>query len=93
MQKFVGKKLMDYHRGAAADKFPDVDAMNEAAPREEWGPDLNGKMVGPYARILVLKLYDASTMDRYVFVTGTLGGMIAFGDISDKIKLIRRLKG
>jgi hypothetical protein len=93
VQKFVGKKLMDTIVVPPLEKFPDVDAMNEAAPREEWGPDLNGKMVGPYARILVLKLYDASTMDRYVFVTGTLGGMIAFGDISDKIKLIRRQKG
>jgi hypothetical protein len=32
-------------------------------------------------------------MDRYAFVTSTNGGHIAFGEISDKIRLIRRLKG
>jgi hypothetical protein len=93
VQKFVGKKLMDTKIVPPREKFPDVDKMNEDAPREEWGTDFNGKPSGPYVRVLVLKLLDARTMDRYVFVTKSIGGMIAFGDISDKIKLIRRLKG
>ena len=29
--------------------------MNEQAPREEWGTDLNGNPSGPYVRVLVLE--------------------------------------
>jgi len=93
VQKFVGKKLVETIVVPTREKFPDVDKMNEAAPREEWGTDLNGKSVGPYVRVLVLKLLDAATMDRYAFVTSSMGGKVAFGDISDKVKLVRRLKG
>src|SRR5258708_36694264 len=59
VQKFVGKKLVDTIILPTRGKFPDIDKMNEAAPREEWGTDLNGKPVGPYVRVLVLKLLDA----------------------------------
>jgi hypothetical protein len=93
VQKFVNKKLIDTIIVPTRENFPNIDKMNEAAPREEWGTDLNGKPVGPYVSVLVLKLLDALTMDRYVFVTSSTGGKIAFGDISDKIKLIRRIKG
>src|SRR5262249_23346065 len=93
VQKFVSKKLVDTIVVPTREKFPDVDKMNEAAPKEEWGTDLYGYPVGPYVRVLVLKLLDAATMDRYAFVTSSIGGMIAFGDISDKVKLVRRLKG
>jgi hypothetical protein len=93
VQKFISKKLVDTKIVPTREKFPDIDAMNEAAPREEWGVDPGGKPQGPYNRVLVLKLLDATTLDRFAFVTKSIAGMIAFGDISDKIKLIRRLKG
>ena len=47
VQKFVGQKLVDTIVVPDNEKMPDVAAMNEAAPREEWGTDLNGNPVGP----------------------------------------------
>ena len=84
VQKFVAQKLVDTIVVPDNEKMPDVAAMNEAAPREEWGTDLNGNPVGPYVRVLVLKMLDAKTMDRFAFVTSSVGGSIAVGDLSDK---------
>jgi hypothetical protein len=75
------------------ENFPDLDELNASAPREEWSTNLNGVLVGPFVRILVLKLLDAVTMDRFAFVTKSIGGSIAVGDITDKIKIMRRLRG
>jgi hypothetical protein len=93
VQKFVGQKLVDTIVVPDNEKMPDITAMNEAAPREEWGTDLNGNPVGPYVRVLVLKMLDVKTMDRFAFVTSSVGGSIAIGDLSDKTKVMRRLNG
>jgi hypothetical protein len=93
VQKFVGQKLVDTIVVPDGEKMPDITAMNEAAPREQWGTDLNGNPVGPYVRVLVLKMLDVKTMDRFAFVTSSVGGAIAVGDLSDKTKIMRRLNG
>jgi hypothetical protein len=94
IQKFVGKQL------AAppiivpdGEKVPDIEAMNQAAPQEEWGIGLDGKPQGPYSLVLVLKLLDPLNMDRFAFVTSSKGGAIAIGDLSDKTKIMRRFRG
>ena len=57
------------------------------------GIGLNGQPQGPYSRALILKLLSLETMDRYAFVTKSLGGQIAIGDLSDKVRIRRRLQG
>jgi hypothetical protein len=93
VQKFVGQKLVESTVVRSGQKMPDIAAMNEAAPREEWGQDLNGNPVGPFVRVLALKMLDMVRMDRFVFVTSSIGGSIAVGDLSDKCKMMRRLRG
>jgi cell division septation protein DedD len=92
VQKFVGKKLLDTILVGQHDNFPDIEAMNESAPKEEWSV-FNNKPQGPYSRCLVLKLLDMTTMDRFAFVTTSIGGGVGVGDLSDKTKLGRRLQG
>ena len=74
-------------------KFPDVEKMNEAAPRAEWveGPD--GKMRGPWQAQHIVYLLNLETMDRYSYPTGTVGGGIAVRELVDKTKWMRRLRG
>lgn len=74
-------------------KFPDVEAMNDALPKSEWveGPD--GKMRGPWQTQYIVHLLNLETMDRYSYPTGTVGGGIAVRDLADKTKWIRRLRG
>jgi hypothetical protein len=95
VQKFVQGKLAKTIIVPPGEKMPDVERMNEEAPREEWGPDpFNpGNMVGPYSGVLVLKFIEEPALNRYAFITKSLGGCIAVGDLSDKIKIMRRLHG
>jgi hypothetical protein len=93
VQKFVAKRLMETIVVPDGQKAPDIKAMNGSAPREEWGPGLDGQPTGPYSLVLVLKLLDAATMDCFAFVAKSIGGAIAIGDLSDKTKIMRRFRG
>jgi hypothetical protein len=72
--------------------WPDVKALNNAAPRSEWR-DSFGTMVGPWECSWVIYLLNPLTGDKFTYVTGTTGGHMAVGDLSDKIKVMRRLRG
>jgi hypothetical protein len=93
VQKFVGRKLLDTIIVPDGEKVPNLKEMNDAAPREEWGVDLNNNPVGPYTLVLVLKLINAVTLDRFAFITNSVGGSMAIGDLSDKTKIMRRFRG
>ena len=92
VQKFVGRKLLDTIIVPDGAKVPNLKEMNDAAPREEWGVDLNNNPVGPYTLVLVLKLINV-TLDRFAFITNSVGGSIAIGDLSDKTRIMRRFRG
>jgi hypothetical protein len=92
VQKFVGKKLVETIIVPDGEPAPDIKAMNEKCPREEWGTNLNGDPAGPYVLVLALKLLEEKGMNRFVFVTQSKGGGIAVGDLSDKVKIIRRIR-
>lgn len=92
VQKFVNKKLVESSVVPQRESLPDLKKMNVEAPQEEWGVDLNGKPQGPWTYTLALKLLDRG-YNRYAFITNSTGGGIAVGDLTDKVKIIRRLKG
>jgi hypothetical protein len=75
--KFVGGKLAEPPIIVPdGKKAPDIEAMNKAAQREEWGVSLDGKPCGPYTLFLVLQLLDTKTMDLFAFNTSSKGGKI-----------------
>jgi hypothetical protein len=92
VQKFVGRKLLDTTIVPDGANVPNLKEMNDSAPREEWGVDLNNNPVGPYTLVLVLKLINV-TLDRFAFITNSVGGSIAIGELSDKTKIMRRFRG
>jgi len=53
----------------------------------------DGKPQGPWSCQWVIYLIDPSTLDKFSFPTNTTGGHIAVGDISDRIKNMRRFRG
>jgi hypothetical protein len=93
VQKFIQQKLVDTKIVPPNENMPDIERMNEEAPKEEWGTDLNGNPAGPYSRVLVLKFIEEPALTRFAFVTQSIGGSIAVGDLCDKIKIMRRLHG
>lgn len=74
------------------ERWPDVEALNKAAPKNEWREGF-GNPVGPWECSWVLYFLNPLTGDKYTYVTGTTGGHMAVGDLSDKIKIMRRLRG
>jgi hypothetical protein len=73
-------------------KFPDVEAMNEAVPRDEWEEGPAG-LHGPWQAQHLLYLVNLETMDKYSFPSSTIGGRVAIRDLRDRIMWMRRLKG
>jgi hypothetical protein len=73
--------------------FPDIEMMNEEVPREQWveGPD--GHPRGPWQAQHILYLVDLETLEKYTYPTGTAGGVIAVGELVEKLVWMRRLKG
>jgi hypothetical protein len=74
------------------EKFPDIEAMNEAVPRSEWLEGPSGPR-GPWQAQYIVYLMNPLTMDRYTFPTGTVGGGIAVRELRDKIVWMRRFRG
>ena len=70
----------------------DLEALNEAAPKDEWG-ERDGKPCGPWQCEYLVYLLDPRTMDRYTYATDTVGGGIAVRDLRDKVQWMRRLRG
>jgi hypothetical protein len=75
------------------EKFPDVKAMNDAAPKSEWREDLNGNMVGPFQAQILVYFLDARTLDKYTFPTSTIGGGICCRELADKVAWMRKYRG
>jgi hypothetical protein len=74
-------------------KFPDVKKLNEEAPKSEWveGPDGNPR--GPWQAEYRVYLLHFESMERYTFVTTTIGGGIAVRELRDKTMWMRRFRG
>jgi len=74
-------------------KFSDIETMNEKVPRSEWSEGPDGQLRGPWQAQHILYLVDLTTMDKYTFPTGTVGGRRAVGELRDKLVWMRRLRG
>jgi hypothetical protein len=75
------------------EKIPDIEALNAACPKSEWGTDQNGNPRGPWAYEYVTYLLDPVTLDKYWYPTSTIGGGIAVRDLKDKTQLMRKFRG
>jgi hypothetical protein len=54
--------------------WPDVDALNDAVPKEDWREGPDGHMHGPYQRQYIVHLLHMDKMTRYWWPTSTIGG-------------------
>ena len=93
VQKWVDQMPQETIIVPPGEKFPDINAMNEAAPQSEWREDLNGNKVGPYQKQIVVYLLDALSLDKLTFPRSTTGGGIACRDLSDKVAWMLKNRG
>jgi hypothetical protein len=78
---------------APGDRYRDLDALNETVPKSEWREGPDGKLQGPWKKQHVLELVDVSTMARYSWPTGTVGGTMAITELRDRVLLMRKFRG
>jgi hypothetical protein len=72
--------------------FPDVEAMNDATPKDQWRQGPSG-LQGPWQKQLFVVMIEPQSMDTFTFVTSTIGGGIAVGALVDKVNTMRRYRG
>jgi hypothetical protein len=67
------------------EKWPDVEAMNEAAPQSEWREGPQG-LQGPWQCQHLFYFLDPKTFQWFTYPTDTVGGHIAVGELKAAIK-------
>ena len=92
VQKWIDQKPVETRVLAPDEKFPDIDELNEAAPKEEWTEKF-GKEVGPWQKGRIVYLIDPETLQFYTFPTGTVGGDQAVRDLRESTGMARRMRG
>jgi hypothetical protein len=92
-QKWIDRLPVETRVLEPGENFPDLEALNEAAPKSEWAEGPDGKKRGPHQNAYNVHLLDPRTMDRFTFATGTVGGGICTRDLRDKTQWMRRLRG
>jgi hypothetical protein len=93
VQKWVDQLPVETRILEPGEKFPDLEALNETAPKSEWTEGPDGKPRGPWQAQFIVHLLNPKTMDRYSFATGTVGGGIAVRELRDKVQWMRKLRG
>jgi hypothetical protein len=73
--------------------LPNLELLNEAAPKDEWEEDLNGNPRPPYQRASIVHLLNIGTAERTTFISATKGAAIAVRQLKDQVKWMRKLRG
>jgi hypothetical protein len=72
--------------------FPDVEAMNNAVPRDQWRQGPAGAQ-GPFQAQRAVVLLEPISMEELTFTTSTIGGAIGVTDLVRKVNTMRRYRG
>jgi hypothetical protein len=92
VQKWKDGQPVETHILAPNEKVPNIKARNEACPKTEWR-EYRGNLQGPWQFQYVVYLLDPTTLDRFSYPTGTIGGTIAVHDLRDKTLWMRKFRG
>jgi hypothetical protein len=79
---------------APGEKFPDINALNNAAPKSEWR-EWQGSLRGPWAGQNIVHFLDLATMARFSWPSPitTIGSARCVSELADDVKLMRRFRG
>ncbi len=72
--------------------FPDIEAMNESIPKDQWRQGPAG-LQGPFQAQRLVVLIEPRSMDEFTFVTSSIGGSIAVGELVHKTQTMRKYRG
>jgi hypothetical protein len=92
VQKWVGQLRVETRLLEPGEPYPDIDKLNDAAPREEWR-EVFGRRVGPWQKGYIVYLLDWKTTRPYTYPVSTVGGRKAVHELRESVKIARRVQG
>jgi hypothetical protein len=92
VQKWADQRPVKTDRYEMHEPLPDIDALNAAAPREEWVEKF-GQPTGPWDWNYVLRLVDLKTAQVFTYLTNSVGGGQAVRDLRQSVGMARRMYG
>jgi hypothetical protein len=93
VQKWVNKLPAETIFVASDRKWPNIVKLNEACPKSEWGKDFNDQPQGPWQKQRITYFVDLKTMDRFTWVSGTVGADICVTEFREKVRMMRQFRG
>jgi hypothetical protein len=92
LQRWAESRPVETIMQKAGEPLPDVEALNEAIPVEEWELGLNGKRP-PWQLNSVCYLIDPQTGSNFTFSNSTTGARIACEKLRERLETMRRFRG
>jgi hypothetical protein len=72
--------------------LPSLDELNQKVPRSQWEKGMNGGPRPPWTGAFFVYLVDPQTAEIVTFVSSSIGGGIAYGDLKGAVALMRKLR-
>jgi hypothetical protein len=72
--------------------LPDIEALNEAIPKDQWEQGLSG-LRPPWIVVFVVYLIDPRDGSIYTFINSTVGARIAVERLTQRTQAMRMLRG
>jgi hypothetical protein len=73
--------------------LPDVNDLNEAVPKSEWEPGLDGKPKPPWQHQVIVYLIDPTSGGFFTYLNSTIGARMAVDQLREKVITMRALRG
>ena len=90
LQRFVGR-IPETILPDSNGELPDVDALNQTIPREQWPAGLDGRPRPPWAKQFVAYLLDIRDAMMVTFLNSTAGAGIAVREVERRLTWKRAL--
>jgi hypothetical protein len=88
------KKVVDRIVQKSGEPLPDVDALNNAIPREDWEEDpFTGDPRGPWVKNYTVHLVNPGTGEKLSVSNSTTGQKIAWQNLKERVAFMRNFRG
>jgi hypothetical protein len=93
LQHWEDERVVEEIKKKPGEDLPDVEALNDVIPREQWEEGLDGKPRAPWQLNHVVYLLGVQDAMKFTFINSTVGARIAAARLLDRIESMQMIKG